>query len=64
MDTFDIDALAGREAEARAKQNETTTLEPLLERIGAELVRVKKALESVPGDGPMDAPVPSPKAPD
>ncbi|MBP7675013.1 MAG: Hpt domain-containing protein, partial [Thermoanaerobaculia bacterium] len=60
---LDLSALC-REAEGRAKQNETTTLEPLLDRIGLELVRVRKALETVPGDGPMDAAVPSPKTPD
>jgi CheY-like chemotaxis protein/HPt (histidine-containing phosphotransfer) domain-containing protein len=60
---LDLSALC-REAEARAKQNETTTLEPLLDRIGLELARVRRALETVPGDGPMDEPVPSPKSPD
>lgn len=60
---LDLSALC-REAEGRAKQNETATLEPLLDRIGVELVRVRKALGTLPGDEPMDAPVPSPKSPD
>ncbi|HQN07919.1 MAG TPA: response regulator, partial [Thermoanaerobaculia bacterium] len=60
---LDLSALC-REAEARAKQNETTTLEPLLDRIGHELVQVRKVLGAIPGDGPMDEPVPSPKSTD
>ncbi len=40
-----------REAESRARENETATLGPLLDRIDEEFARVRKALESLPGGG-------------
>ena len=46
-----------REAEARAKEGETTTLGPLLDRIGDELARVRIALESLSG-GSTASPAP------
>ena len=48
-----------REAESRAKENETTTLVPLLDRIEGELARARRALESISGE-----PLPDPRAPD
>ena len=49
-----------REAETRAKENETTALGPLLDRIEAELSHVRKALESIPGGPPIEPPAPQP----
>ncbi|MBK8595288.1 MAG: response regulator [Holophagales bacterium] len=43
-----------REAESRAKENETTTLGPLLDEIGTELARVRAALETLPPSAPGD----------
>jgi CheY-like chemotaxis protein/HPt (histidine-containing phosphotransfer) domain-containing protein len=41
-----------REAEAKAKANETTTVAPLLDRIDEELARVRAALATLPGSDP------------
>ena len=43
-----------REAEARAKEREAAALAPLLDRIDEELTRVRKALETLPGEGPIE----------
>jgi len=51
-----------REAESRAKENETTTLEPLLDRIEAELTRVRAALETLPGSDPTGSSEPPPRS--
>jgi signal transduction histidine kinase/ligand-binding sensor domain-containing protein/DNA-binding response OmpR family regulator/HPt (histidine-containing phosphotransfer) domain-containing protein len=51
-----------REAESRAKENETTTLEPLLGRIEEELTRVRAALETLPGSGPTEPSEPPPRS--
>ena len=53
-----------REAEARAKEGDTAGFEPLLDRIGEELARVRKAIEGVPGDGPAEAAIPFPRTPE
>ena len=50
-----------REAEARSRENETTTLEPLLDRIDEEFARVRKALESPSGEGLREPSEPRPR---
>ncbi len=51
-----------REAETRAKGNETTTLAPLLDRIGEELARVRSALATLAGPVPTEASEPGPRS--
>jgi signal transduction histidine kinase/ligand-binding sensor domain-containing protein/DNA-binding response OmpR family regulator/HPt (histidine-containing phosphotransfer) domain-containing protein len=51
-----------REAESRAKENETTTLEPLLDRIEEELARVRTALAALPGSAPTGPSEPPPRS--
>ncbi|MBK9375916.1 MAG: response regulator [Holophagales bacterium] len=50
-----------REAESRAKENETTTLGPLLDRIEEELARVRTALGTLPGS-PTEPLEPGPRS--
>ena len=50
-----------REAESRARENDMTAVAPLLGRIEEELSRVRKALETAPGDGPMEPVEPPPR---
>jgi len=51
-----------REAEGRARENDRGGLAPLLDRIGAELDRVRAALGAVPGDGPTGPSEPPPRS--
>ena len=51
-----------REAEARSRENETTTLEPLLGRIDEEFARVRKALETLPGSEVREPSEPPPRS--
>ena len=50
-----------REAEP-GEGRETTALAPLLDRIEEELARVRKALETLPGEGPMEPSEPPPRS--
>ncbi len=51
-----------REAETRAKGGETARLAPLLDRIEEELTRVRKALESLSGESPIEPSEPPPRS--
>ncbi len=51
-----------REAETRAKEHGTADLSSLLDRIEEELARVRKALDTLPGEGPIEPSEPPPRS--